>query len=293
MCKDWAGTEDFREIRPCPVLLSLEKMLLTTRSKQVRQIFQEREKLIDLGRQEVKHRHEPYRPLHEVLADGSWAEQPCFIIGGGPSLTGFDFNRLQGKGKVIAVNRALEYAPWADVIFFMDWKLYKRYHDNSANKALWDRCTGEKVFLNLMGRRVEDVRSIRSRGRTGISRSLAQGLYHGSNSGFGALGLAITLKANPIYLLGYDMRQKAGKTHFHSGYGTRSHGGVCQVFLKPFNSLEDKFKAYPHIVNLCPASALRIFRFGNIDEVLNGNARQSVGADGPALLDAIPASTPA
>jgi hypothetical protein len=132
MCKDWAGTEDFREIRPCPVLFTLEKMLLTTRSKQVQKIFNDREKLLDLARSEARHVNAPYNPLHEVLDDGAWEGEPCFIIGGGPSLKGFDFNRLRGQGRVIAINRALEYAPWADVVFFMDWKLYKRYHDNEA-----------------------------------------------------------------------------------------------------------------------------------------------------------------
>ena len=295
MCKDWAGPEDLREIRPCPALLTLEKMLLTTRSKQVQQIFREREKLLDVQRDDTRRISNPHNPLHEVLADGSWEGQPCFIIGGGPSLLGFDFERLRGKGRVIAINRALEFAPFADVVFFMDWKLYKRYHDNAAQKALWDKATGIKVFLNLMGRKVDDVRSVRSRGRTGISGSLSKGLYHGSNSGFGALNLALVLRASPIYLLGYDMKQKPGRSHFHSGYGSRGHGGVCSVFLKPFYALEDNFKAMRHVVNLSPDSALKIFRFGNIEEVLNGHHRESVGNDvvpvsEPVLLSPSPAS---
>jgi hypothetical protein len=144
---------------------------------------------------------------------------------------------------------------------------------------MWDKATGVKVFLNLMGRKVEDVRSVRSRGRTGISSSLSKGLYHGSNSGFGALNLALVLRANPIYLLGYDMRQTSAATHFHSGYGQRAHGGVCQVFLKSFQTLETQFKAMSQIVNLSPSSALRIFKFANIEEILNGPARQDLGND--------------
>ena len=269
-------------------------MLLTTRSKQVKTIIAEREGLIALSRDDGRRKSAPHKPLSEILPDGAWRGEPCFIIGGGPSLQGFDFDRLRGRGRIIAINRALEFVPFADIIFFMDWKLYKRYHEQPANRALWDRATGIKVFLNLMGRKVEDVRSVRSRGRAGISNSLASGLYHGSNSGFGALNLALTLKAAPIYLLGYDMRQAHGRTHFHSGYGTRGHGGVCQAFLKPFLALEPKFKAMNQIVNLSRSSALRIFRFGDIEEVLNGPARQDLGHDvlsfqEPVVLDPSPA----
>ena len=42
------------------------------------------------------------------LREGQWTGHPCFIIGGGPSLKGFDFNLLEGR-KTIGINRAFEF----------------------------------------------------------------------------------------------------------------------------------------------------------------------------------------
>lgn len=231
---------------------------------------------------QIERQRHPHNPLHTELPAGSWAGQPCFIIAGGPSLTGFDFNRLKGKGKVIAINRALEFAPWADIAFFMDWKLYKLYHESPAKKAQWDAFTGRKVFLNLMGRMLNDCFSIRSLGRHGLSWDHGKGLYHGNNSGHGALNLAISLGAKPIYLLGYDCGFRKGeRSHFHTGYGTRSNPNIGRSFIRDFEALKAYTKGrVNYIFNLNPNSALRIWPFKTADEVLNdGPTREGMGTN--------------
>ena len=55
----------------------------------------------------------------EILPDGSWSGRRCFIVGGGPSLKGFDFERLRGE-RVIAINKAFYDVPFADIVFAMD-----------------------------------------------------------------------------------------------------------------------------------------------------------------------------
>ena len=269
-------------------------MLMTTRSRQVTQLMREREMLIRENKAALKRTVHPHNPYSAVMRDGAWAGEPCFIIAGGPSLTGFDFNRLKGKGRIIAINRAFEYAPWADILFFMDNKFYKLCHEGER-QILWNEFKGHKVFLDLMGRKYEDCYHLRSLGRVGLSRSFAQGLYHGNNSGVGALNLALVLKANPIYLLGYDMRFAGGKSHFHSGYGPRASEQTVRGFARDFERMAKFMKEERKtIVNLNPRSGLRIFRFGDIDEVLNGPARQGVGDDPlpvqePVLLGSSPA----
>lgn len=49
-----------------------------------------------------------------------WTGETVFILGGGPSLRGFDAERLRGR-RVIGVNEAgLTLCPWADVLFWAD-----------------------------------------------------------------------------------------------------------------------------------------------------------------------------
>ena len=270
--------------------------MITTRDKRVVLNAQERQKALARLKQDNRRRIRPHRPLSDVLADGAWRGQRCFIIAGGPSLAGFDFERLRDE-KVIAINRAFEYVPWADILFFMDNRFYKYVHSEAFGaKALktWNEFEGFKVFLNLMGRKYDDVYSVRSLGRTGVSPSIAKGLFHGNNSGVGALNLAVTLKASPIYLLGYDMKYGTDakgkkKTHFHSGYRQAHPEGIVRSFIRDIERMNRYLKRInPKIINLNPDSALRCFPFGNIDEVLsNGKTRQGVGDDDPAVRGAV------
>lgn len=254
-------------------------MLLTTRSRAVTQLMRERETIIRENKASLKRVVNPHNPFSAVMPDGAWRDEPCFIIGGGPSLRDFDFERLRGRGRVIAINRAFEYVPWADVLFFMDNKFYKLCHDGPRYEA-WLKFGGHKVFLDLMGRKYDDCYHVRSLGRVGLSKSIAQGLYHGNNSGVGALNLALVLKARPIYLMGYDMRHIGGHSHFHSGYGPGAREQTVRGFVRDFERMakfmHDERK---QIINLNPKSGLRIFPFSTVDEVLNGSARQGVGDD--------------
>jgi hypothetical protein len=227
-----------------------------------------------------KRKIHPHRPFYEVMEDGAWAGHRCFIIGGGPSLRGFDFNRLKGKGKIIAINRSYLDVPFADICFFMDGSrasfyglaVTNRLTPDSASK--WREFKGHKVYLNLVGRRLEDVYSIRSLGRNGISNSIRKGLFHGNNSGTGAVGLAVTLRANPIYLLGIDGKFADGKSHYHDGYITRPMPEkVFRGFAIEFHKLakllqRTQFK----VVNLNPNSAVRCFPFSTIERILENDS---------------------
>jgi len=268
-------------------------MMLTTRSRQVTEIVRDRAAAQAEQRAMMRTKIAPHNPLAKVISDGAWHDEPCFIIAGGPSLTGFDFERLRGKGRIIAINRAFEFCGFADVLFFMDNKFYKICHDKPERLAKWRAFEGHKVFLNLMGRRYDDCYSVRSLGRNGLSGSVAKGLYHGNNSGIGALNLALCLRARPIYLLGYDMRFEGGRSHFHDGYGPRPHENVIRSFIRDFERMAKYMRGKGHIVNLNPRSALRIFPFGDIDEVLkDGTTGQGMGGDvtAPRAVELQPAS---
>jgi len=290
-----AGVDGPILLRPCPALMEMADMLLTTRSRSVQQIHENRAAHLAEHRADMRRTVEPHNPFYDVLADGAWRNEPCFIIAGGPSLIGFDFERLRGRGHVIAINRAFEFAPFADILFFMDWRFYRICHDDPERYKLWQGFKGHKVFLNIIGRKLDDCNSVRSVGRNGASTSIRGGLHHGNNSGVGALNLALCLKARPIYLLGYDMRHENGQAHFHSGYGGVAREKTALSFANEFRYIDKSLTDKSGIVNLNPRSALRFFPFGNIDEVLkDGPARKNMGNNAsPVRESTVLCSSPA
>src|SRR3972149_821520 len=174
----------------------LQELMLQTTDRRVQERIRNRAKMLAEVRASRERARNPHRPFWEVMPDGAWRGERCFIIGGGPSLAGFDFERLRGQGRIIAVNKAYLDAPFADILFFMDGSTTTFYglvqNGRLAPGCLekWNEFKGYKVFLNILGRKLDDVYSIRGAGRTGLSNSLRKGIYHGNNSGVGAIGLA-------------------------------------------------------------------------------------------------------
>lgn len=218
------------------------------------------------------------RSLHTHLPDGSWKGQRCFVIGGGPSLQGFDFNRLESE-RVIAINRAYLDCPFADLMFFMDknrfykWVMEGKMGD--AAKKAFVNFKGLKVFI-YMNHEIPDVLYVPRAGRAGIPTSLQDGIHHGTNSGYGALQIAILLGANPIYLLGFDFYHEIdekGKevANYHGSYPEQPPESTTYSFTQALIELSVALAVAGHparIINLNPDSGLRCFEFKDIKEVL-------------------------
>lgn len=216
------------------------------------------------------------RSLHTRLPDYSWSREPCFIIGGGPSLRGFDFGSLQGKGKIIAVNRAYLDCPFADMLVFMDksrfyrWAMENKLDKHSKQK--FEDFKGIKVYI-FMAHDIPNVYLVARAGKYGLSTSLEEGIYIGTNSGYSALSIALCLGANPIYLLGFDMkyeRDAKGKPigHYHK-YPETQVEKVVKDFRKGFEDLAPELKMRGRrVINLNPDSGLKCFDFMKPEEVL-------------------------
>ncbi len=140
-----------------------------------------------------------------------WAD--AYIVGGGPSLRGFDFGRLCGR-TVIAVNDAALHVPFATALFSLD--------------ATWIRNRRE-LITSFAGEKYLAVAEdfdfstappacylLRSRHGKGLSDNPQVIHMGGGNSGFGALNLAYLRGAERIVLLGYDLCHSG--THWHAGY---------------------------------------------------------------------------
>jgi len=217
----------------------------------------------------------------EVLPDKSWQDKPCFIVGGGPSLKDFDWTLLKGK-RTIGINRAFEkYDP--TIIFSMDlrflkWIENKRYGQPAFEKYV--RSKSYKVWLTTYVCKLSgDIFVIPARGGYSMGHyvftlSMLGGLGHGNNSGYGALNLAVCLGANPIYLLGYDMKhqqEQIGKSsHWHNGHPMPQMENTIEKFIHYFVRIAPGLKERKiRVVNLNPDSALECFEKMKPEEVLN------------------------
>ncbi len=279
-----AGGESEMVPRPLVSPLSNRNEVLTLSSEQVAEIMRARHARDERARAWAELRRIGVRtvdmppvdaaPNLTGISDGAWRGRRCFLVGGGPSLRGFDFSRLRGE-RVIAINRAFEVCPGADILLAMDGRLYGwivsgRLGENA--RAKFAEFRGLKLWLasSEIGS-WPDVTVISNRGQDGLTDSIAAGLYHGSNSGYAALNLAVALGANPIYLLGYDGRGNGsgGQAWFHDGYPEQQGEGVYANFAGRFSLLAPLIRARGvRVVNLNPDSSVRCFEFGRIGDVL-------------------------
>jgi len=213
------------------------------------------------------------RPVSEVLPSGCWKGERCVILGGGPSLRGFDFRVLDGM-HTIGINKMFQLYP-SEVHYSMDHTFFemvelnrKPSQDHYRLHQDWVRYDGIKVFMRAQ-RQVfnENVYYVNDLGKKAISFDLKEGIYKTNNSGGGALMLAVALGCTEIGLLGYDFKVvengKTVTTHCHDGY---DHGTIRSLLrnLENFrNCIEEigpcLLKMGISVYNLNPDSALQCF----------------------------------
>lgn len=222
----------------------------------------------------------PRKWLHTEFKPDAWKGQRAFILCSGPSLEGFNYDRLDGE-KVITINRSVEEYPKADIVYSNDHDHVMKMiggHYGEASKKIFAEFKGVKLMLEPSDRHLIfpfDVVYV-ERGKKEFSFRFEDGMSTIPNSGIGALNLAVLLGANPIYLLGMDFKTGAnGKTHCHSGYATK------QDLPKKFKEDRDRIalvageieKRGYTVVNLNPDSGLDTFPKGKIGDVLKVKRR--------------------
>jgi len=222
------------------------------------------------------------RFLYEVLPDGAWEGRPCVIVGGGPSLRGFDFSRLKGF-RTIGINRAFEFFD-PTIIFSMDTRFlnfiyqgrYERIPDGAGAREKFHQSTSYKVWLCTytvkLPAEIFIVRVFRNYkdGLRAFPMTSRAGIGHGNNSGYGALNLAVCLGANPIYLLGFDCKHSDGRSHFHDGHPRKQKEETAVKFAKFFEPAAQACRQKKTtVINLNPDSGLEAFPKRSPEEVLN------------------------
>lgn len=188
--------------------------------------------------------------------------ETVYIVGGGPSLKDFNFDLLKGK-HVIAINRAFEFVPFAEYLYWSDIGFYEKYKEGIH------QFKGKKVTNKNYPLR-NDIINLENTGKLGLETN-PSAIKHGGNSGYAAINLAYHLGAKTIVLLGYDMQKDGKESHFHGGYGRKVDNSLYDnLFLPHFQSLVEPLRDKKVVVyNANINSKLECFTKCDIDFALN------------------------
>lgn len=185
----------------------------------------------------------------------------AFILGGGPSLSKIDIERLRGRN-VIAVNNAYRLANWIPFVYFLD-RVWWNWHEEEVSQhpgIIVTQC----VHLEK-NKRVKWLK----RGKRNEYDPRPGYMSYGGNSGHGAICLATALGAREIVLLGFDMHARRGH-NWHQDHKRDVPADIySNNFRKPMTILAQSLKDYDvRILNATPGSALDVFPIIDPEEVL-------------------------
>lgn len=149
-----------------------------------------------------------------------WRGDPAFILGGGPSLQGVDVLALRRKGRILAINLAFRLDRWADCVFANDRKWFFQF-----GEELQETYRGGLVVTtsNAPGGGLP-LRKLKPTSKWPLSTHPQ--MLAGWDGGSRSINLAYLLGANPIVLLGFDMRPGA----WHDGYGVPSEPSAYRKY---------------------------------------------------------------
>jgi hypothetical protein len=208
---------------------------------------------------QLNSRSETWRPKSAVWPDWSRSTVVCIATGG--SLTAEQVEFIKGhKDQVhtIAVNGAglSEYlplsAPWADILY-------------AADRLWWLHYNPEFEGMKVSGEPVEGVDTIplKMLERGELMPREPGAVVSAGHSGFQALGLALSLGAARVILLGYDC--KAGRAHDRPDKFNRD--SPYDQWAKAYNQVPAQWPGV-EIFNCTPGSAITAFEFVSMDGVL-------------------------
>lgn len=178
-------------------------------------------------------------------------------IAGGPSAGDVNVEAIRGKARVIAINNSYLLAPWADLVYFADYRWWEWHKDKPEFKSF----AGQKVTIQGSGSLVPDpeVHILHNYGTEGLSE-VPNGLMTGCNSGYQAINIAYLSGAARILLLGYDMHFRGRQSHWHGGHPLRDPENHYAMYAKLFNSsLKQLRAANVEVINCCIDSLITAY----------------------------------
>lgn len=165
--------------------------------------------------------------------------------------------------RVIATNNAYQLGPWVDFCFFGDCRWWDWHRKALATYA------GITVTCcpRLKDNGTKYLRCMERGKPVGIDSAPGK-ISWGRHTGASVINFAYHLGANPIVLLGYDMRRVDDKPNWHDQHPCPDKNPYDR-FLKSFPPIRRDAEALGlKIINCTPNSALTIFPMMSLEDFL-------------------------
>ena len=203
----------------------------------------------------------------------NWTQRPVAIVGGGPSLAGFDLKRLRDRFFVLAVNASIFDVPQINAGFSLD---------RRAMRYWWPRLreVDAPLYFAIPDNWLINIHDPPSHRMRFIRRAAGNwfnddnwSISCGGSSGYGALQLAFKKGARRIVLLGFDYGSAPdGSWHHNEQHYTffqRHEADKWREFAASFNAAVPVLqKAGAVVINGSPRSAITAFPRMTIEEAL-------------------------
>ncbi len=170
-----------------------------------------------------------------------WHGKDAFIVGGGASLKGFDFEWLLNRA-MIGINDAFRLGKVCSRMMFGDdkyWRATKWELEEYAKQGGIVYSISPMTTPNTL----PWIHQL-TRGGNGLSDNPAViGWNH--NTGAAGLNLALLLGARRVFLLGFDMTDIGGATHWHNRRPGPTHKSSFDRFLNGFAIIVKSMGKFP------------------------------------------------
>lgn len=201
-----------------------------------------------------------------------WPGATVVIMAAGPSLCAEDCDLVRvwrdmdpiGR-RVITINTSFLAAPWADVLYGCDFAWWEWFMKHPERWTV----TSEAWSQDAQAAQKCGVEYFQSRRGDGLCK-LPNVIHQGGNSGYQAIGLAVKWSVSRIVLLGYDMQNTGGQSHWHGDHPA----GLQKVppfatWISAFEKLAGDLRvAGVETINASRATALTCFRRQPLESAL-------------------------
>lgn len=199
--------------------------------------------------------------------DRLWTGMTVVVIGGGPSLSLQQIQtiaqaRLSGGVRVIAVNNAMYVAWWADWLHACDAKWWH------AHIQWAQHFKGIKTTLDPTVPGPWNVGLLENTGKDGFDEN-PESCRTGGNGVYQAIHCAIHADARRVILVGTDMRDVEGRSHWHGGHGN-DPVNYAVTMAPSFETLKPALAARGiAVMNASPGTALEAFPKVSLEAALS------------------------
>lgn len=164
-----------------------------------------------------------------------WPGAIVYIIGGGPSLKNQDLSFTKNR-RTIVTNNAYKLVPWAEVLFFMDYKWYKQHEGWLGSYDGLIVTIAEQTREN---RRIKFV----ERGSKNMLSPHRNVINHGNNSGYCGVHLAYLFGATTIILVGFDMKIVNSQHNFHNDHERKMRDDIyTDEYIPVFDTIREPLR---------------------------------------------------